>query len=88
MKVQKLDTPESFQPVTITITIESEFEAQVLRALARADLRVPDVVIYGEPKDSVKFEPDYDLKTLPQNQKSVAHAMLSRLLTEIYARVP
>lgn len=39
MKIEKTKLEPVYQPVTLTITLESEMEERVLRAICRADSR-------------------------------------------------
>jgi hypothetical protein len=44
MKVEAVNKPEAFTPITLTITVESQIEVDTLVAMARLDMTIPNVI--------------------------------------------
>lgn len=81
MKIEKTQAKPAYKPITLTITIESEMEEAVLRAMGRADLRIPDMLVYGDPnRNNLNLAiSDYDICN-----NTVAHSTLSNILNILY----
>lgn len=44
MKIERIKTEKKFQPITISVTIESEEELEALQDMVGYDVSIPDLV--------------------------------------------